>query len=158
MFRLAKIRVDGHSSWLEIRPEPERLSGALRSLGKTLPTSDCADGRCGACTVMLGDRPVKSCTVATEDCTKAEVWTADHLDDGPGVHPMLAAFRRHGIPACETCMPGMLIAAIAYAARGRELTEDEIHDELIADTCRCEFAKRIAAAILEGAKAMHGRR
>jgi aerobic-type carbon monoxide dehydrogenase small subunit (CoxS/CutS family) len=70
---------------------------------------------------------------------------------------MLAAFRNHGIAACPTCMPGMMLAAVAYAARDRELTKDEVSRDLVADVCRCERADRMIVAVLDGARAMHDR-
>jgi aerobic-type carbon monoxide dehydrogenase small subunit (CoxS/CutS family) len=70
---------------------------------------------------------------------------------------MLSAFRNHGIAACPTCMPGMLLAAVAYAARDRELTEDEVSRDLVADVCRCEHADKMIMAVLDGTRAMHDR-
>jgi aerobic carbon-monoxide dehydrogenase small subunit len=155
MYKRVKIRIDGQPWWIDIQAETEHLSGVLRSLGKAGPKSDCGTGNCGACIVMIGDRPVKSCTVLTESSSGADVWTADHLDYGPSIHPMLAAFRHHGIPACEVCMPGMLVAAIAYGTPDRDLTEEEIYENLVADVCRCKFASNIVAAVLDGARVMH---
>jgi len=157
MYKLLRFRVDGQSQWVEITGVTERLSGVLRLLGTSGPRADCGTGQCGACTVMIGDHPMRSCRLRSEDHAGAEIWTADHLDHGPVPHPMLLAFRSHGVPACETCMPGLLIAAIAYAALDRELTEDEIHRDLVADLCRCGSAGRIVAAIRSGAEVMHGR-
>jgi aerobic-type carbon monoxide dehydrogenase small subunit (CoxS/CutS family) len=70
---------------------------------------------------------------------------------------MLAAFRNNGIAACPNCMPGMVLAAVGYAARDRELAKDEVSRDLVADVCRCERADRMIVAVLDGARAMHHR-
>jgi aerobic-type carbon monoxide dehydrogenase small subunit (CoxS/CutS family) len=70
---------------------------------------------------------------------------------------MLAAFRKHGIAVCPNCMPGIVLAAVAYATRDRELTEDEVSRDLVADVCRCEYAGAMIEAVLDGARAMHHR-
>jgi aerobic-type carbon monoxide dehydrogenase small subunit (CoxS/CutS family) len=158
MFKYIRVRIDGQPLWIEVDAETQYLSLVLRSLGKAGPKSDCGTGKCGACVVMIGDRPVKSCTVLTESIGEAgagDVWTADHLDYGPSIHPMLAAFRHHGVPPCEACMPGILIGAIAYATLSRDLTEEEIYENLVAEVCRCKFASNMVAAVLDGAKVMH---
>ncbi len=157
MFRWLKLSINGRPLWVEINCETEHLSGLLRSLGIVGPKADCGTGRCAACTVLVGDSPVRSCAVKSEGCAGKDVTTAERLDDGPGVHPMLAAFRKHGIPACATCMPGMVLAAVAYAERDRELTQDEVSRDLVADACRCEYAGNMVLAVLDGARAMHDR-
>jgi aerobic-type carbon monoxide dehydrogenase small subunit (CoxS/CutS family) len=157
MFRLLKLTINGRPLWVEVRSETEHLSGLLRSLGLLGPAATCSTGRCAACTVLVGDSPVRSCAVKSEDCVGKDITTAECLDDGPTPHPMLAAFRNHGIAACTACMPGIVLAAVAYAARDRELTQDEISRDLVADVCRCENAGNMVAAVLDGARAMHGR-
>jgi aerobic-type carbon monoxide dehydrogenase small subunit (CoxS/CutS family) len=156
MFRWLKLSINGRPLWVEVNGETGHLSGLLRSLSVVGPKADCEAGRCAACTVLVGSNPVRSCAVKSEDCVGKDVTTAERLDHGPVVHPMLAAFRKHGVPACTTCMPGMVLAAVAYATRDRELTEDEVRRDLVADACRCEYAANIVAAVLDGASAMHG--
>jgi aerobic-type carbon monoxide dehydrogenase small subunit (CoxS/CutS family) len=157
MFRWLKLSINGRPLWVEVKGETEHLSGLLRSLSIVGPKADCSTGDCAACTVLVEDRPVRSCAVKTEGCAGKDVTTTERLDHGPILHPMLAAFRNHGIPACTTCMPGMVLAAIAYVARDRELTEDEVSRELVADVCRCRYAANIVVAVLDGARAMHSR-
>jgi aerobic-type carbon monoxide dehydrogenase small subunit (CoxS/CutS family) len=158
MFRWLKLSINGRPLWVEVNGETEHLSGLLRSLGIVGPKAICSSGQCAACTVLVGDRPVRSCAVKTEDCAGKDVTTVERLDDGASVHPMLAAFCNHGVRACTSCMPGMVLAAVAYAARDRELTEDEVSLDLVADVCRCGYADNIVVAVLQGARAMHGRR
>jgi nicotinate dehydrogenase subunit A len=157
MFRLVKLSINGRSGWFELRSETEHLSGLLRSLGIVGPKADCNTSQCAACTVLIGDSPVRSCIEKSEGCAGKDITTAERLDHGPSVHPMLAAFHKHGIAACPTCMPGMVLAAVAYAARDRELTEEEVSRDLVADVCRCECADTMIVAVLDGASAMHGR-
>lgn len=155
MYKLIKLRIDGQPTWADVHADGKTLSGLLRSIGKAGPKADCGDASCGACTVMIGERPVRSCTVSTETCAGGDVWTADHFDYGASLHPMLISFRNRGVLACGTCMPGMLIAAIAYAARNRELSDEEIERDLVADICRCERSGELVAAVREGAAVMH---
>lgn len=157
MFRLVKLSIDGRPLWVELKGETEQLSGLLRSLRIAGPPADCNTGQCAACTVLVGERPVRSCTAKSVECVGKDITTAERLDDDRGIHPMLAAFRKHGIAACRTCMPGMVLAAVAYAARDRELTADEIRRDLVADVCRCKRADGMIAAVLDGARATHDR-
>jgi len=157
MFRLVKLSINGRLLWVELKSETEHLSGLLRSQGIVGLKADCNTGQCAACTVLVGDSPVRSCAVKSERCAGKDVTTAEGLDYGPAVHPMLAAFRNHGIAACPSCMPGMVLAAVAYAARDRELTADEVSRDLVADVCRCECASDMIMAVLHGARAMHDR-
>jgi aerobic-type carbon monoxide dehydrogenase small subunit (CoxS/CutS family) len=155
MFRLIKLSINGRPWWVEIKSETEHLSGLLRLLGVVGPSADCNTGQCAACTVLLEDSPVRSCNVKSERCAGKDITTAESLVSGPSVHPMLASFRNNGIAACPTCMPGMVLAAIAYAARDRNLTEHEVGRDLVASGCRCESAGNMIVAVIAGARAMH---
>lgn len=157
MFRLVKLSIDGRHLWVELKGETEHLSGLLRYLRIVGPRADCDTVQCAACTVLVGERPVRSCTAKSVECVGKDITTAERLVEGRGIHPMLAAFRKHGIAACRTCMPGMVLAAVAYAARDRELTADEISRDLVAEVCRCKLADGMIAAVLDGASAMHDR-
>jgi aerobic-type carbon monoxide dehydrogenase small subunit (CoxS/CutS family) len=91
MFRLVKFSINGRPLWVELRSETEHLSGLLRSLGIVGPKAACDTGQCVACTVLVGDNPVRSCTLKSEGCVGKDVTTAERLDCGPSVHPMLSA-------------------------------------------------------------------
>lgn len=158
MFRWVRLSVNGRPQWFELKGETENIAGLLRSLGLVGPKTACVTGHCAACTVLVGDNPVRSCAIKSEECAGKDVTTAEHLDTGSSLHPMLVAFRNHGIATCTICMPGIVLAAIAYAARDRELTEDEVSRDFVADLCHCANAGNLTVAVLDGARSMHNRR
>lgn len=132
------------------------LSTFLREhLGLTGTHIGCDTSQCGACTVHIDGRAVKSCTVLAAQVAGAEVVTIEGLAKGDELHPMQAAFREnHGLQ-CGFCTPGMIMMAVEIANRHPEgLTEDTIRKELEGNICRCTGYHNIVKSIDAGAKAM----
>ncbi len=117
----------------------------------------CDTTQCGACTVHVNGRAVKSCTTLAMSCDGAEVTTIEGIAHGGELHPMQDAFRRnHGLQ-CGYCTPGFVMAAIDMVRRlGLELDEATIREELEGNICRCTGYVNIVKAISDGAKVMAG--
>ena len=118
----------------------------------------CDTSQCGACTVHIDGKAVKSCTVLAAQVEGASVTTIEGLADGDTLHPMQAAFRaNHGLQ-CGFCTPGMIMMGVDIVNRNQgHLTEEVIRKELEGNICRCtgyhNIVKSIAAAADEmGAK------
>ena len=124
----------------------------------------CDSMSCGACTVLLDGKSVKSCTVLAAQADGSEVTTVEGLAmKGAGVgggemHPVQAAFHaEHGLQ-CGFCTPGMVMAAVSLLAENPSPTEDEVRTALEGNLCRCTGYHNIVRAVLAAAPAVSERR
>ena len=115
----------------------------------------CDTSQCGACTVHVDGRAVKSCTMLAVSADGAAVTTIEGMQAGDGaLHPLQAAFwEKHGLQ-CGFCTPGMIMAAADLLARSADPTDDEIRHALDGNICRCTGYHNIVAAIREAASVM----
>lgn len=124
-------------------------------LGLTGTHVGCDTTQCGACTVHLAGRAVKSCTVLAAQAGGAEVTTIEGLS-GDGLHPMQQAFIDHHGLQCGFCTPGMIMACVALAHEDPDMTEAQARERLVGNICRCTGYNGIVAALMDGAKRMAG--
>ena len=107
----------------------------------------CDTSQCGACTVQVDGKAVKSCTVLTAQADGAEVTTIEGLPNGDGLHPVQAAFMdKHGLQ-CGFCTPGMIMAAADLLARNPNPSDEEIRHGLEGNLCRCTGYHNIVEAV-----------
>ena len=135
-------------------PVRRLLSDALRhDLGLTGTHVGCEHGVCGACTVLLDGRPVRSCLLLAASVDGHEVTTVEGLaaDDGT-LHPVQQAFRDcHGLQ-CGFCTPGFLTTIAAYLEENPDPSEDDALDAVSGNLCRCTGYQNIKAAVLRAAE------
>jgi aerobic carbon-monoxide dehydrogenase small subunit len=119
----------------------------------------CDSTSCGACTVLLDGKSVKSCTVLAAQADGCEVTTVEGLADSTGeMHPVQAAFHaEHGLQ-CGFCTPGMVMAAVSMLAENPSPTEEEVRSALEGNLCRCTGYHNIVRAVLAAAPATRERR
>ena len=123
-------------------------------LGLTGTHVGCDTTQCGACTVHLNGRAVKSCTVLVRQCDGSEVTTIEGLGSDEGLHPMQEAFRQcHGLQ-CGFCTPGMIMSAVDLVNREPALNETVIREGLKGNICRCTGYHNIVRAVEQGATKM----
>jgi aerobic carbon-monoxide dehydrogenase small subunit len=135
------------------------LSSVIReTLGLTGTHIGCDTSQCGACTIHLDGKSVKSCTVLAVQADGASITTIEGLASGDKLHPMQAAFRQHHGLQCGFCTPGMVMAAVAFAETSPEPTEAEVRRSLEGNLCRCTGYQNIVDAVMSGARAMHAAR
>jgi carbon-monoxide dehydrogenase small subunit len=115
----------------------------------------CDTASCGACTVHVGGRAVKSCNVLVAQVQGLEITTIEGVTPADGsLHPMQAAFKTcHGLQ-CGFCTPGMVMSAIDLVTHGAHATEAEIRAGLEGNFCRCTGYQNIVKAVALGAKSM----
>jgi len=128
-----------------------------QTLGLTGTHIGCDTTSCGACTVLLDGRPVKSCTVFAVSAEGREVTTVEGLAPAGGLHPVQEGFHEeHGLQ-CGFCTPGMMLASAALLAENPEPTEEEIRWALSGNICRCTGYVNIVKAVqYAGAKMREG--
>ena len=116
-------------------------------LGLTGTHVGCDTSQCGACTVHLNSRAVKSCTVFAVQANGAEVTTIEGLADGDRFHPVQEGFReKHGLQ-CGYCTPGMIMTAVQLLQINPNPSDDEIKDALEGNLCRCTGYVNIVESI-----------
>ena len=148
------LTVNGTGHKVEVR-DNQLLSSVLRDALRLTGTHiGCDTSQCGACTVHVDGRSVKSCTMLGVQADGAKVTTIEGLASGDKLHPMQAAFREHHGLQCGFCTPGMIMAAVAFAETNPSPTEDDVRQSLEGNLCRCTGYQNIVEAVVTGAKAM----
>jgi carbon-monoxide dehydrogenase small subunit len=123
-------------------------------LGLTGTHVGCDTGQCGACTVHVNGRAVKSCIVLAAQVEGAEVVTIEGIAAGGDLHPMQAAFRDHHGLQCGFCTPGIVMNAIDLVKKHPNPSEETVRAGLEGNFCRCTGYHNIVKAVLAGAAAM----
>jgi aerobic carbon-monoxide dehydrogenase small subunit len=123
-------------------------------LGLTGTHLGCEHGVCGACTVLLDGRAVRSCLMLGVQAVGHEIVTVEGLSDGEQLHPVQQAFREsHGFQ-CGFCTPGFVITAVALLNENPAPDEDEVRETLSGNLCRCTGYQSIIDGVLLAAKRM----
>ena len=114
----------------------------------------CDTSQCGACTVHMNGRAVKSCTVLAGQADGAEVTTIEGIGTAESLHPMQAAFREHHALQCGFCTPGMIMAAIDLVTHHDDLDRRAVREGLEGNLCRCTGYHNIVDAVMAAAPSL----
>jgi carbon-monoxide dehydrogenase small subunit len=114
----------------------------------------CDTAQCGACTVLMDGKAVKSCNMLAVQAMGAKLTTIEGLATNGELHPMQEAFRQHHGLQCGFCTPGMVLAAVGLAAQNKNPTEAQIRDALDGNFCRCTGYHNIVKAVKNGIEEM----
>lgn len=134
-------------------PPDEPLLWVLRDhLQLTGTKYGCGEGQCGACTVLLEGKSVRSCLTPVVAAAGKHVVTVEGLEQNGALHPVQQAFLREEAFQCGYCTSGMILSAVALLGGNRNPTDDEIVHAMSGNICRCGTYQRIRAAIKEAAK------
>ena len=149
-----KLTVNGVTHEIGAGLAEMRLLDWLREeLGLTGAKAGCEIGACGACTVLVDGRPVKSCTRRLRDVAGKSVLTIEGLTPLDGsLHPLQQAFLDAGAVQCGFCTPGMILAAHALLLRNPAPARAEIRQALQGNLCRCTGYQQIIDAVELAAK------
>ena len=116
--------------------------------GRTGTPVGCDTSNCGACTVLLNGRSVKSCSVLAVQADGAEVTTIQGLASNGELHPLQQAFHEEHALQCGYCTPGMIMAAVDLLKDNPHPTEEQVRDGLEGNLCRCTGYQNIVRAVL----------
>lgn len=143
------ITVNGKVEEHDVEPRLLLVHFLRETVGLTGTNVGCDTSSCGACTVLLDDESVKSCTLLAAQADGFAVTTIDGLaaDDGT-LHPVQEAFREHHGLQCGFCTPGMVMAAVSLIAENPELDEEGVRQGLEGNLCRCTGYHNIVQAVL----------
>ena len=147
--------VNGNTVSGEAEPNTLLVHFLRDHLGLTGTHVGCDTSQCGACTIHVDGRPVKSCTMLAIQAEGHEVTTIEGIGEPGDLHPMQAAFQEnHGLQ-CGFCTPGMIMAGIGIVDRNKgNLTEEVIREELEGNICRCTGYQNIVQSVAAAAKHM----
>jgi carbon-monoxide dehydrogenase small subunit len=155
------LTVDGDQVSDDVEPRMLLVQYLREKLGKTGTVVGCDTSNCGACTVHLDGRSVKSCNVLAVQVDGHEVTTIEGLADGDQLHPVQEAFRECHALQCGFCTPGFLMTIAAGLDKRRaggqamaELTEEEVDEMVGGNLCRCTGYANIKKAVHHAAAAM----
>ena len=142
-----ELRVNGEPRLLDVEPRALLVQALRDGLGLTGAHIGCDTSQCGACTVLLDGRAVKSCTVLALQAAGSEVRTIEGLAPDGDLHPVQRAFiEEHGLQ-CGFCTPGMILTSVDLLTRDSDPDDDTIRHALRGNLCRCTGYQPIVEAV-----------
>jgi carbon-monoxide dehydrogenase small subunit len=152
------LRVNGVAHTRAVEPRKLFADFLREDLQLTGTHLGCEHGVCGACTILLDGRAVRSCLLFAVQAHGAEVTTVEGLADGEALHPVQQAFWDNHALQCGFCTPGFLISAVELLAEYPDPTDEQIIDTLSGNLCRCTGYLSIVQAVRRASLTMHGNR
>ena len=141
------VTVNGRKHVADIEPRLLLVHFLRDNLKLTGSHIGCVVGRCGACTVLWKNKPVKSCMVLAIQTHGTEIITIEGLSKNDRLHPLQQAFLEADAVECGYCTPGMLMAAYGLMLKDRAINEDDIKRAISGNLCRCTGYINIVKAI-----------
>jgi nicotinate dehydrogenase subunit A len=135
-------------------PQMPLLYALRNELGLHATKYGCGLGQCGACTVLLDDAPVRSCSVRLADVGGRRIVTAEGLGSPDRPHPVQAAFIAEQAAQCGYCTNGMVVAAVALLRGNPRPTREQAQQALAGNLCRCGSHDRVLRAVQRAADAI----
>jgi xanthine dehydrogenase YagT iron-sulfur-binding subunit len=142
-----RLAINGVPHDVHVAPSVLLLDLLRETLGLTGTKKGCDHGQCGACTVLLDGKRIKSCLVLAIGLDGAEVTTIEGLGTAEQLHPMQQAFLDHDALQCGYCTPGQICSAVGMLAEGRVGTRDDIRELMSGNLCRCGAYTNIVDAV-----------
>ena len=154
---MLRLVVNGQSREVTADPETPLLYVLRNDLGLTGTKFGCGLGQCGACTVLVDGKPVRSCALPVQAVAGQAVTTIEGLGTPERPHPLQAALIEEQAVQCGYCTPGIVMAAKAILDRTPRPTEAQFKLALNGVLCRCGTHDRVVRAVLRAAATMGGR-
>ena len=146
-----KLQVNGQAKSVEAPPDSPLLWVLRDQLALVGTKYGCGIGQCGACTVLVGGVPTRSCSTPVAALGSAQVTTIEGLDPA-GAHPLQMAWRELDVSQCGYCQAGVIMAAAALLKRTPRPTPQDVDEALAGHLCRCAAYLRIRAGVLRAAE------
>jgi carbon-monoxide dehydrogenase small subunit len=148
------LTVNGAERTVTTDPQRPLLDVLREDLHLTGTKYGCGEGRCGACTVLMEGKPIRSCVVPASLADKKSVTTIEGLAKGNTLHPVQEAFLEEGAIQCGYCTSGMIVSAVALLADKPNPTDEEIIAGMNGNICRCNGYVKIMNAVRRAAGKM----
>ncbi len=159
MAKPMEIEVNGKRYHVSYPPDTPLLYVLRDELGLTGTKYGCGEGQCGACTVLLGEAPRRSCQIPVSAAAMKSITTIEGLEKDGKLHPVQQAFLDAGAFQCAYCTSGMVMSSVGLLQTNSNPSQTEIVQFLQGNICRCGTHPRIMEAVRQAAKRMqeHGR-
>lgn len=145
--RKIALTVNGERREAEVEPRQLLVYFLREQLGLTGTNVGCDTSSCGACTILVNGKSVKSCTMLAVQADDMEITTIEGMSQNGELHPLQKAFHEnHGLQ-CGYCTPGMIMAAASLIENNGDLTDDSIREGLEGNLCRCTGYENIVRAV-----------
>jgi len=153
---VTELHVNGSKHSLKAAAE-RSLLGVLRDdLDLTGSKYGCGEGRCGACTVLIDGKAVRSCVTPVIECQGKQIRTIESLEKNGELHPLQQAFLDVGALQCGYCTAGVIMSGVALLAKNANPSAADIVRSLEENMCRCGTYSRIVSAFQKAATTMKG--
>ena len=148
--------VNGQERELVVEPRMLLVSMIRELVPETGTHLGCETSSCGACTVLLDGKSVKSCMILAVQANGRQITTVEGLETAAGLHPVQEGFKeKHGLQ-CGYCTPGMMMTSVALLAENPDPSEDDIRKAISGNLCRCTGYVNIVKAVQYAAKKQQG--
>ncbi|MCS7157346.1 MAG: (2Fe-2S)-binding protein [Blastocatellia bacterium] len=154
MREVIELHINGVRHRLDVEPNRSLLSVLREDLDLTGTKYGCGEGQCGACTVLVEGRAVRSCITPVHLVARRPITTIEGLAQGGRLHPLQEAFLEVGALQCGYCTPGMIMSGVALLTANPNPSEAEIIRFMNGNICRCGTYGRIIHAIQRAAQKM----
>ena len=146
-----ELSVNGKKYTVEARKDESLLSVLRERLDLTGSKYGCGEGACGACTVLVDGKAVRSCIQQASTVVGKEITTIEGLEKNERLHPVQEAFIAVDVFQCAYCAPGMIMSAVSLLGKNPKPTTEDITQAMQGNICRCGTYPRIVKAIQEAA-------
>jgi aerobic-type carbon monoxide dehydrogenase small subunit (CoxS/CutS family) len=159
MAKTIELEVNGKKYPVNYPPDTPLLYVLRDELGLTGSKYGCGEGQCGACTVLIGGAPRRSCQIPVSSAAGKPVTTIEGLETGGRLHPVQQAFLDAGAFQCAFCTSGMIMSSVGLLQTNSNPSQSEIIQSLQGNICRCGTHPRVIEAVRQAAKMIqeHGR-
>ena len=157
MAKPIELVINGKNYTVQCDPETPLLTALRDELGLTGTKYGCGEGQCGACTVLLGGVPRRSCQIPVSAAAAKPITTIEGLEKDGQLHPVQQAFLDVGAFQCAYCTSGMILSSVGLLSASPNPSSADIAQFLQGNICRCGTHPRIIDAVHQAAKAMRER-
>jgi carbon-monoxide dehydrogenase small subunit len=152
------LNINGRDHAIEVEPRRTLADAIREDCGLTGTHIGCEHGICGACTVIVGGEPVRSCLMFAVQANGKKIRTVEGLASGDELHPIQRAFMEHHGLQCGFCTPGFLMLAVGVLEREPDIGDEQLLDVLASNLCRCTGYQNIIKAVRAAAAELRGTR
>jgi nicotinate dehydrogenase subunit A len=145
------IKVNGATHSVPAEPDTPLLYVLRNDLGLNAAKFGCGLAQCGACTVLIDGKPVRSCVTSIDTLGQSEITTVEGLGTLERPHPLQAAFMAEQAAQCGYCIAGVIMAAKALLDRNPSPTREDVAEAISGNICRCTGYEPIIDAIMDAA-------
>jgi aerobic-type carbon monoxide dehydrogenase small subunit (CoxS/CutS family) len=153
---ISELNINGTTRRIKVDSERSLLSVLRDDLDLTGSKYGCGEGQCGACAVLIGGNPARSCITKVGTVAGKPITTIEGLESKAGLHPLQQAFLEADALQCGYCTSGMIISGVALLSKNPHPSDEEIVRFMEGNVCRCGTYPRIVAAITKASQKMKG--